>query len=93
MFKRKVLSILLAMVFLLQLSPLGSGYAGAAEQNGDVPPEHWAVQNIALLLDKKIIAGDQNGDINPDNPITRAEFVTIVNKAFNFTETVALYFL
>ena len=46
---------------------------------------HWAAKSIETLVNKGIVVGDENGRINPDTPITRAEFVTIINKAFGFT--------
>jgi hypothetical protein len=45
---------------------------------------HWAARSIGILIGKGIVVGDENGNISPDKPITRAEFVTTINKAFNF---------
>lgn len=45
--------------------------------------DHWASQYINALVKKKIISGYENGTFRPDNPITRAEVVTLVNKALN----------
>ena len=33
-----------------------------------------------------VMRGDANGNMNEDRPITRAEFVTLVNRAFGYTE-------
>ena len=46
---------------------------------------HWAKNSIERIMEKGIISGYPDGSFKPDNPITRAEFFTIVNKAFNFT--------
>jgi len=48
---------------------------------------HWAESSIDLLRENNIILGDENGNINPDNFITRAEFTAIVNRTFEFNET------
>ncbi|MCL2152768.1 MAG: S-layer homology domain-containing protein [Oscillospiraceae bacterium] len=48
---------------------------------------HWAADDIYFLMEKGIVQGDSNGNINPDNNITRAEFVAIINRALGFTET------
>ena len=53
---------------------------------------HWAAESINFLMELGIIKGDDNGDINPNNFITRAEFVTIINRAFGFTEKGELNF-
>ena len=47
---------------------------------------HWAASDINFLQGKGIVQGDANGNINPDKPITRAEFISIINRAFSFTE-------
>ena len=46
---------------------------------------HWAAEYIDYLLDRGFIIGYENGEIRPENLITRAELVTAINKTFNFT--------
>ncbi|MCL2593305.1 MAG: S-layer homology domain-containing protein, partial [Defluviitaleaceae bacterium] len=48
---------------------------------------HWAEGSIELLQESNIVLGDENGNINLDNFITRAEFTAIVNRTFEFNET------
>jgi hypothetical protein len=43
---------------------------------------HWAENNINKLLALNAITGYPDGSFNPDNDITRAEFVTVLVKAF-----------
>ena len=43
---------------------------------------HWAEEAIRSLIAESVIGGDQNGNINPDEDITRAEFAKTVNRAF-----------
>lgn len=40
----------------------------------------WAVDSLAVLRNSGVIEGDQNGNFNPKNSITRAEAATIVMK-------------
>lgn len=48
---------------------------------------HWAKEDIELFVEKGYINGyPQDNTFRPENPISRAEFVKIVNKVFNFTE-------
>lgn len=42
---------------------------------------HWAREYILDLKAKNIVNGDENGNFNPNNKITRAEFVAIVTRA------------
>lgn len=43
---------------------------------------HWAQAYIEALAAKQIISGYQNGTFRPNDPVTRAEFAAIINKAF-----------
>ncbi|MDD4237297.1 MAG: S-layer homology domain-containing protein [Desulfotomaculaceae bacterium] len=45
---------------------------------------HWAFDNINKLLAMECISGYPDGTFRPDNPITRAEFITVLVKAFEF---------
>lgn len=45
---------------------------------------HWAAKQINSLVNRGIVSGYNNGTFKPDNYITRAEFISLVNKAFNF---------
>jgi len=47
----------------------------------DVPPGYWAKAYIEALAAKNIIAGFPDGNFKPDEPVTRAQFATIVTKA------------
>lgn len=70
-------ALVLALALALQLfAPVA---AAAAESGG-----HWAQSEIDNLKSKNIVSGDANGDFRPDDPITRAEFVKIVNKTFGY---------
>lgn len=40
----------------------------------------WAVDSLAVLRNSGVVEGDQNGNFNPKNSITRAETATIVMK-------------
>ena len=42
----------------------------------------WAEPFIKVLIDKNIIVGYPDGTFKPDQPVTRAEFAALLNKAF-----------
>lgn len=48
---------------------------------------HWAAMQIKSMIDGGIINGYPDNTFKPDHEITRAEFVTMVNKAYRFTAT------
>ncbi len=50
---------------------------------------HWAEEAIRSLIAESVIGGDQNGNINPDEDITRAEFAKTVNRAFKLADKAA----
>ncbi|MCL2152482.1 MAG: S-layer homology domain-containing protein [Oscillospiraceae bacterium] len=47
---------------------------------------HWAINDINFLLEKGLVRGDNNGNISPDNNITRAELIALINRTFKFIE-------
>ncbi|MDB9348312.1 DUF1565 domain-containing protein [Nodularia spumigena] len=48
---------------------------------GDVPEGYWAKAYIEALAGQNIIAGFPDGTFKPNDPVTRAQFATIVTKA------------
>lgn len=48
--------------------------------------EHWAAKEIGEWLHNGYVSTYDDGSFKPDAPITRAEFVAIINKAFHYTE-------
>jgi len=53
---------------------------------------HWAGDVIQKWLDMGYITGYPDGTFRPENFVTRAEFVKIVNNAFGFEETAEITF-
>ncbi|OKP83398.1 hypothetical protein A3844_21340 [Paenibacillus helianthi] len=59
----------------------GSMGAAAAETVKDYEG-HWAQNTIEKWLDKGLLKGFEDGSVKPDQSITRAEFMAIVNRSF-----------
>lgn len=53
---------------------------------------HWSKDFVLEFAGKGFINGYSDGTFGPDNSITRAEFVKIVNNAFGFTEKADIQF-
>lgn len=47
---------------------------------------HWANENITRLFEKGIVKGDDDGNFNPDNKITRAEFTAMMVRMLGLAE-------
>lgn len=80
--RSKFVSILGILAILLALNPIS---AFAAEPMEDISG-HWAEEQIQGFVDNGYIKGYPDGTFKPENNITRAEFMTIANNAFGYTE-------
>jgi hypothetical protein len=78
MIKRKI-SLMLAVAMMLTLMipalAFGADYSG-----------HWAEDTISQWFEDDLLKGYEDGSFKPDAQITRAEFMTMVNNAFEFTQ-------
>ncbi|WP_392534782.1 S-layer homology domain-containing protein [Nostoc sp. C117] len=48
----------------------------------DVSSNYWAAEFIQQLSQRGVIAGFPDGSFHPEEPVTRAQFAAMVNKAF-----------
>lgn len=53
----------------------------------DVPDSHWAEDFITALVDRGVIAGFPDGSFKPEAPVTRAQFSSMLQGAFNKGKT------
>jgi parallel beta-helix repeat protein len=60
--------------------PTGGGTTGSTSFQ-DVPTGYWAKAYIEALASQNIIAGFPDGTFKPNDPVTRAQFATIITKA------------
>lgn len=51
----------------------------------DVDKAHWAYEAISVLSDRKILNGYENGEFRPDGSISRAEFASLLKRAFELS--------
>ncbi|NMC27779.1 MAG: hypothetical protein GYA42_06485 [Syntrophomonadaceae bacterium] len=92
MLKSKRISLFVAVLLFLTII-MGSRVpiAQAAVELSDIS-DNWAFSQIFYLVDKGIVAGYADGTFRPNNPISRAEFITITNRAFGFANTSAIQY-
>ncbi|NIK77236.1 beta-xylosidase [Paenibacillus castaneae] len=93
----KCLAIILIFTMLLPVQLLAaassdhgeskntSASGGTIRANSDVSG-HWAEKDFTAWQEKELITGYADGSFKPDQAINRAEFVTLVNRVFNFVE-------
>lgn len=74
--KRKGIIVVLVLAVLLL-----STTAFAASQFEDLEG-HWAEQQVRDWIDEELAKGYPDGTFRPDDSVTRAEFVTWINRAF-----------
>lgn len=77
------ISMLTSQFFVSEGLLLKQTYAAGFNMNGS----KWSEPYLRSLYDNGIMSGDTNGNMNPDNDITRAEFVTMLNKGMGYHET------
>lgn len=53
----------------------------------DVSENMWANEAITSLKEKNIISGDEKGMFNPDNNITRAEYIKLIIEALDIEKS------
>jgi hypothetical protein len=64
-----------------QTTPAANQVAQASDIAGN-----WAEPFIKALIEKDIIKGYPDGTFKPDQPVTRAEFAALLNRAFDLKE-------
>ena len=76
-FGKRICAFILCLCMLAGLLPAITPSAQAAESN----------YYLDRLVSWDIMRGDQNGNLEPERSITRAEFVTMLNRTFGYTKT------
>jgi len=74
---KKIVAILLVLCMVCSSSGVTFGANASDIKN------HWANGVIQDWLNKGLISGYSDGTFRPDKAVTRAEFMSMVNKAFN----------
>ncbi len=77
------------LTFNLLTSGLVFGLDGMTNNTSPKEPDyigHWGETQIRDFINEGIVKGYEDGNFKPDREVTRAEFITMVNKAFGLTE-------
>ncbi len=84
---KAMVRILNAVLCLILLFPMTLAAEGKTDYEG-----HYGEESIKKLFEKGVITGYEDGSFKPDREISRAEFMTIVNRAFDFKEQAKISF-
>ncbi|MEK3687002.1 S-layer homology domain-containing protein [Paenibacillus sp. FSL R10-2736] len=86
--RKRILSVVLGMIVLVNLvfGSHGIALAAAPQSTDNMTDIHgsWASSQISRWLDKGLISGYVDHTFKPNASISRAEFASVVNKAFGF---------
>lgn len=95
--KRTFKKHLTALLILSMLMP-SAAFADSGVESGNGSPGspsaisvsdvkgHWAERQFDSWIQKGLIQGYGNGTYKPNQEITRAELITMINRVFNFTD-------
>ncbi|WP_138754566.1 S-layer homology domain-containing protein [Paenibacillus sinopodophylli] len=62
-------------------------FSVAAFAATDGSSKHWASDTLQEWVSEGLLKGDATGNLNENQSITRAEFVALVNRVFNYSDT------
>lgn len=71
--------------FVTILSRIPHDDKGTEDSFADVPKTHWAYGAVQTALAQGWVTGDPSGNFRPDDSITRAEVVTVLNRILGRT--------
>lgn len=69
---KKISIFVISILMMIGISSISFAYSDTSE--------HWAREAIDDMSDKKIVNGYSDGTFKPNNEMTRAEFIAVVNR-------------
>ncbi|MGO4348647.1 S-layer homology domain-containing protein [Paenibacillus sp. MCAF9] len=82
---------IVALMLIFSMLFTSFSFAAEAESERDIV-NHWANKELTEWMDKGWLKGYGDGSIQPNQLLTRAEFVALVNRSFQFTNESELTF-
>lgn len=82
---KRTVAILVMFCLMFSLIPANTFAVAASDISG-----HWAQVTIQSWMDKGLIKGYPDGTFKPDQNVTRAEFMTLANRAFGYSAVVPI---
>jgi hypothetical protein len=88
---KHVSKAIILMLCVLVAAPSFVFAASNSSTSSDIN-HHWAEKEMKKWIDKGILTGYPDGTYQPDHSISRAEFFTLVNRSFHFTQEAPVSF-
>lgn len=83
-FGKRLLALALCTVMGLTAVPIYGVQKAYGAELGGVSETHWARNALDNMVNAGILSGDKDGQLHPDRAVTRAEYVAMLNRAFNY---------
>ncbi|MFP4457527.1 MAG: S-layer homology domain-containing protein [Clostridia bacterium] len=80
--KRKALLVTLIMLVIISL--ILPALANTSQEESDISG-HWAEDTLKVWVDNGYLDGFGNNEYQPDGKLTRAQFISFINKLFEFS--------
>jgi len=84
---KKRISLIMTIVMMTALLVPSVAFGTEKDYSG-----HWAEDTIQDWFDLGLIKGYEDGSFKPENSISRAEFMTMINNSFEFEEKAEINF-
>lgn len=82
---KKTLAIIIVMLMALNMSVMGETQQIISYEGTDVY-DHWGYDVMSKWISKGFITGYPDGTYRPDGKISKAEFITLINRVFGYYE-------
>lgn len=81
------------MATMMSVAPITAPVSDAlAASSGTDYKGHWAESDIDTWLNAGLLTGFEDGTVRPDSVVTRAQFVTMINRVLGLTKTANINF-
>ncbi|OBZ09264.1 hypothetical protein A7975_24450 [Bacillus sp. FJAT-26390] len=91
MFKRMKKSVSFLVVLAMSLSLFSNVWAAEKPASDDLK-NHWAETNMRKWIEQGLLQGYDDGSYQPNQAITRAELIALINRSFKLTEQAKISF-
>lgn len=89
---RKVLSIVSTTAICLNLLSPSISFGASSEPVFKDIEGHWAQQALMNWVAEGLVKGYDDNTLKPDNPVSRAEFASFVNRTFGYNQGAEIHF-
>ena len=82
---RKIIAITLSILLMFSMIATGETTVATNLNESDIDG-HWAFESMSTWIDKGLVKGYTDGTYRPDGNISKAEFITLINRILGYYE-------